>query len=454
MYRNKKGKLNYDLVLKVFQEMLPIIKESANKETPVITFQTLDGKEVDAPLLNYIELSIDEFYKEKIRHIAIDFLKSEQIIDTVSEEFVYENIMKILCSEELYELETINLSDAVGTFKKLKDAINREVESTKVIIIPIVGAFLNRGESCVVGSIEFINSQDFLDKYKFLIDSEEENEIHINTFEKIRDFSDNCSLIAQVKIQNRANDIAEIIANEIIKRVCALVRSVLPICGKNHAYFGFFGEEFLENRLYFVVDENLENERNINPFSRITITRNQPFHKDLNLLKALLPYQQFDSYFGRCESIISKVIRHEKLTDFEERIWTALYWFGESLSERELNPLIIKYATCLEALFNSREGGISEQISEFAAHVIGTSTEHRMEVYQKVKELYSLRSSSVHGGSTEKKVDEDFLFFIRDICRSALLKMAELAGEEYYKDAKGYTKFVKYILREHRFFGM
>ncbi len=203
-----------------------------------------------------------------------------------------------------------------------------------------------------------------------------------------------------------------------------------------------------------IVDEDLDNESNTNPFTRMKITRNQPFHKDLNLLQALLPYQQSDGFFSRCESIISKVIKHEKLTDFEQRIWTALYWFGESLSERELNPLIIKYATCLEALFNSREGGISEQISEFAAHVIGTSTEDRMEVYQKVKELYSLRSSSVHGGSTEKKVDEDFLFFIRDICRSALLRMAYLAGEEYYKDAKGYTKFVKYILREHRFFGM
>jgi hypothetical protein len=454
MYRNKKGKLNYDLVLKVFREMLPIIKESANKEAPVITFKTSEGKDVCAPIINSTEVFIEEFYKEQIRDIANDFIKSEQIIDTVSEEFVYKNILRILCSRELYDLETINSSNALWVFEKLKDAINREVESTKVIIIPIVGAFLNRGETCVVGSIEFINSQDFIDKYSFFLDSGEGNEIHANLFEKLRKFSDNCSLIAQVKIPNRGNDIAEIIANEIIKRVCALVRAVLPICGKNHAYFGFLGEEFLENRIYLIVDEDLDNESNTNPFTRMKITRNQPFHKDLNLLQALLPYQQSDGFFSRCESIISKVIKHEKLTDFEQRIWTALYWFGESLSERELNPLIIKYATCLEALFNSREGGISEQISEFAAHVIGTSTEDRMEVYQKVKELYSLRSSSVHGGSTEKKVDEDFLFFIRDICRSALLRMAYLAGEEYYKDAKGYTKFVKYILREHRFFGM
>jgi hypothetical protein len=150
--------------------------------------------------------------------------------------------LRILCSRELYDLETINSSNALWVFEKLKDAINREVESTKVIIIPIVGAFLNRGETCVVGSIEFINSQDFIDKYSFFLDSGEGNEIHANLFEKLRKFSDNCSLIAQVKIQNRGNDIAEIIANEIIKRVCALVRAVLPICGKNHAYFGFLGE--------------------------------------------------------------------------------------------------------------------------------------------------------------------------------------------------------------------
>ncbi|MEH2315863.1 hypothetical protein [Nostoc sp.] len=124
------------------------------------------------------------------------------------------------------------------------------------------------------------------------------------------------------------------------------------------------------------------------------------------------------------------------------------------MSERELNPLIIKYATCLEALFNSREGGISEQISEFTAHVIGQTKDERMNIYSSIKKLYSFRSNAVHGGSVVSSIDSEFLSHIMFICESALLKMAYYSQEDYYQNSKGYEKFVQYILREYRFFGI
>ncbi|QJB47263.1 HEPN domain-containing protein [Dolichospermum flos-aquae] len=122
------------------------------------------------------------------------------------------------------------------------------------------------------------------------------------------------------------------------------------------------------------------------------------------------------------------------------------------MSERELNPLIIKYATCLEALFNSREGGISEQISEFTAHVVGKRKDERMNIYSNIKKLYSLRSNAVHGGSVVSRLDSEFLSDIMLICESALLQMAYLSQESYYQNPKGYEKFVQYILKEYRFF--
>ncbi len=259
-----------------------------------------------------------------------------------------------------------------------------------------------------------------------------------------------CDLIAQLKITNRDSDTARNLANEIMKRVYTIIRAILPIWGGRYNFFAPLGEEFLDRRFFFLFKADMSDENNITSLT-VESSHNRFSDNDINLLEKVSLHQQTDSWFTRCESIVYKFINNEKLTDFEKRVWTALYWLGEAMHERELNPLIIKYATCLEALFNSQEGGISQQISEFTAHVVGKTKDERMEIYKNVKKLYSLRSTSVHGASVINSIDDRFLSYIQQICEVAVFKMAYLTGEDYYQSSNGYQKFINYILSEHRF---
>lgn len=139
------------------------------------------------------------------------------------------------------------------------------------------------------------------------------------------------------------------------------------------------------------------------------------------------------------------------MTNFEKRIWTALYWLGETMTEQEISSLIIKSSTCLETLFNTREGGISEQISEFTAFVCGSSQEERMYIYDNIKKLYKLRSTVVHGGGNEISRDEVFFQTIQTICEHAVILMSYHSCQEPWLNSKGYNNFIRHLLREYRF---
>ena len=268
-----------------------------------------------------------------------------------------------------------------------------------------------------------------------------------------------CDLVAQVKIKNRDTATSKMLTNEIMKRVCTLIRLSIPSCGGRYNFFGSLGKEYLESIFSFLFyidledDEKTIDEKTIKAIS-FERTSNRFSDNNIDLEETILPHKGVDGWFTRIELIIGRFVNDEELTDFEKRIWTALYWYGEAMSEREFNSLIIKYATCLEALFNSREGGISEQISEFTAHVIGKNKEERMEIYSTVKKLYSLISNAVRGGAIENNLDSSFLERIRLICVQALLEMSYPSQEDYYKSPKGYDKFVQYILKEYRFFSV
>jgi hypothetical protein len=58
----------------------------------------------------------------------------------------------------------------------------------------------------------------------------------------------------------------------------------------------------------------------------------------------------------------------------------------------------------LEALLSTGTSGITRQISERAATLIGQSPENRRHIRREIKKLYNLRSQITHGDLEPKKV--------------------------------------------------
>ncbi|HLO84054.1 MAG TPA: hypothetical protein VK203_03425 [Nostocaceae cyanobacterium] len=451
-YLNKKGKFSYELALNTLKEIQPIVKKIANQENFFGQHINSNG---EAKPISFSTLPLDLLFqpeqKATLKELAEGFLRGSGMEDSVSTQFVYRQLIDLCANEDFYLNEKLDNSSSLSFFEKLKNLLLAEINTTKIVIFTVLGASLTRGEKCNIGSIEFLNPQDFIDNYKDLFDAFIVKE---QGFQPYIDSLSQCDIIATVKIKKRDTNIAEILANEIMKRVYTLVRLVIPMYSGRYNFFGSVGEEYLDSRFSFLFSAEQNNDTNINSI-QLGRTRNYFSNRQINLLEVIRPYQTQKNkiWFPRFENLINKVVNNDQLNDFEKRLWTAFYWYGEAISEKEINPMIIKYTTCLEALFNSREGGISEQISEFTTHVagLGKTKYERMEIYSHMKKLYSMRSSAVHGSSLVSKVDDSFILYTQSICETALHLMTYYSGERYYQDSKGYEKFTQYILREYRF---
>ena len=452
MFITKNGKFNHDLAVKFLQELQPFIREFASNNSLKAEVLKSDGT-VKPLTFNSLPLDLvfTEEHKNIISKIAEGFLIANKLETNISKINIYSHLIKLLADEQFYLNENFNISNCKVFFNNLLVFLKQEISTTKVVLFNVIGASLNTGEVCTIGSVQFMNPQDFVESHKYVFDQLTESE-HSAGWQTHIDRFKNCDLICKVKIKNRDTTTARILATEIIKRVYALARMFMPISNNKSNFFGSVGEEYLDSISSFLLSVDLNDENNIKEWE-IQHTVNYFSNSKNNLLNIILPHQETDIPFTRIEAIITKFSNDAKLNEFETRIWTALYWYGEAIYERELNPIIIKYATCLEALFNSREGGISEQISEFTAHVVGAGStkDERMKIYMHIKKLYSLRSNAVHGGSTVYRLDDGFLEYTRWICQSALFLMAYYCGQNYYQESNGYEKFIKYILKEYRF---
>jgi hypothetical protein len=94
----------------------------------------------------------------------------------------------------------------------------------------------------------------------------------------------------------------------------------------------------------------------------------------------------------------------------EDRLLTALFWFGEAWKETGLLPKIVKFCTSVESLLStpSDHDAITEKISERLAWLSFPEShdwQKRRETYAAMKQVYGVRSKAVHGDSAVKEVD-------------------------------------------------
>jgi hypothetical protein len=118
----------------------------------------------------------------------------------------------------------------------------------------------------------------------------------------------------------------------------------------------------------------------------------------------------------------SEILQSEKLSEFQERIVSALQWAGRASVEARSEQAFLLFAIALESLVMGRndKSEITETLALRAAHLIA-SPQGRLKVYQDLKKLYGVRSKIVHTG--EMDVGEAQLSLFRFLVRMALLRM-------------------------------
>lgn len=155
---------------------------------------------------------------------------------------------------------------------------------------------------------------------------------------------------------------------------------------------------------------------------------------------------------------INKFFTNEfKLTEYENRLLTGIYWFGEAISVNTFfdrkdsdgkrnNVLenlhffsraekLLKLFTALESvlIFNDNES-ITENIAERAAILVFDDYDNRVETKKRVKEIYRDRSKIVHRGVTY--VSKHDLKWLIDCVRAVLITLIKLNEKYDFKDKK------------------
>jgi len=118
---------------------------------------------------------------------------------------------------------------------------------------------------------------------------------------------------------------------------------------------------------------------------------------------------------------------HQTINKYPELQLAIARYCKETAQHGDVIDLMI----ALEALLLAEEEGIVFKLSQRVANLLGPDAASRKQLFQKVKDFYSLRSKMVHGGKAKPKElkAQEQLDELREIARRAILAVIVLARE-------------------------
>ena len=164
---------------------------------------------------------------------------------------------------------------------------------------------------------------------------------------------------------------------------------------------------------------------------------------------------------------LNKILKKSKLNDFESKLLTSIYWFGEAMNlvishdkskihEKrkgkhdnleyfKMGERYLKLFTSLECIliFNDSEP-ITNNISERSALLLVKKYTDRKKIKKDVKELYKIRSKIVHHGEVfVSKYDLAYLTNIVQALIITLIKMKDKHSIKTHQDLYEYLEKIK-----------
>jgi len=160
-----------------------------------------------------------------------------------------------------------------------------------------------------------------------------------------------------------------------------------------------------------------------------------------------------DEYFKSSKNGNKRIwdlLEKESKSKFERRIIQAIEWIGKGLIERDIVKRYVQFVFSIESMLKFDEKqmitpSITSQISEWLAFMIEENAKKRKEVETKVKAVYGLRSSIVHGSSNmvEKK-DLYEAYEIAILMMNAILTKEPFCNVKTMEDLKTTIDKLKY----------
>jgi hypothetical protein len=118
---------------------------------------------------------------------------------------------------------------------------------------------------------------------------------------------------------------------------------------------------------------------------------------------------------------------HQTINKYPELQLAIARYCKETAQHGDVIDLMI----ALEALLVAEEEGIVFKLSQRVANLLGPDAASRKQLFQKIRDFYSLRSKMVHGGKPKAKElrAQEQLDELREIARRVILSVIVLASE-------------------------
>ena len=124
---------------------------------------------------------------------------------------------------------------------------------------------------------------------------------------------------------------------------------------------------------------------------------------------------------------IDELLRQKQRTGVADVLLTSVRWAGRASVEPVREHAFVMYVIALETLVLPNDAhGMKHRLQTRVAHLLADTVKEREWFYDRVKELYELRSDIIHEGAFE--VDEVNLGRLRRIVKGCLLRVLAHRG--------------------------
>lgn len=142
-------------------------------------------------------------------------------------------------------------------------------------------------------------------------------------------------------------------------------------------------------------------------------------------------------FFHEAGAIIETLLQRKKLTPLSQRLFDAVTWFGQAVSDTAPGSRILKFIAAAEriSLFDERRGKISKRVVERIATLCLQPGDDFVSICDQVREVYRRRSDLAHG--TTSPYDKALLPIARAaerFARHAIIQFHFLAAGQPIRD--------------------
>lgn len=231
---------------------------------------------------------------------------------------------------------------------------------------------------------------------------------------------------------------------------CFIIHNNIIAIDKIKAEYIFFEriEQFINTMLYCIPNCSTQNENITYRCSRadvklISINKDSGDKyssiKNKTLMNPLYDLSEKLFDFNN-QRLLFENIDKKNLNKLEQRVQMSVNWFGLSLRNNNLIQRYTYLSIALETLLSSKtnglmDRGITYRLREFAAFLYSDDKKERKKIYDKISELYAIRSEISHSGKSDSIKYKDYIELL-DIVHRVIAAVRSLIEKGLKTDAE------------------